>query len=197
MKNKGFTSEKLNFVLAFCAILISAASFYATYLQAEAADKQVKAMTLPLLQYGSGNYDDETKEQIISFVIKNAGVGPALIKNLKYSYEGDEYQYFSQFLRACCAVEVAQYQKDAQKGMGLENGGESWSALLNTILPGNEDVEFYRLYPGKLTENLWSKLNDERHKLEVSICYCSLLEECFITEKKGVVVPIEYCSDQS
>jgi len=89
LKNKGFTSEKLNFVLAFCAVLISAASFYATYLQAEAADKQVKAMTLPLLQYGTGNYKEEDREDIIYFTINNAGVVPALIKRLRFKYKGE------------------------------------------------------------------------------------------------------------
>ena len=37
-------TENINFIVAISAVLISAASFYATYLQADAANKQVKAM---------------------------------------------------------------------------------------------------------------------------------------------------------
>ena len=53
-----FTNERLNLFLALCAI-ISAASFYATYLQANAAERQVKAATWPWLEVMTGNYDEE------------------------------------------------------------------------------------------------------------------------------------------
>ena len=36
---KSFTTERLNLIFALCAVLISGASFYATYLQASAAEK--------------------------------------------------------------------------------------------------------------------------------------------------------------
>jgi len=69
------SSDRLNFILVLCAILISAASFYAIYLQANSAEKQVKVMTLPLLQFEHGNYDKEKVLRAIYFYIKNAGVG--------------------------------------------------------------------------------------------------------------------------
>ena len=52
--SNGISSQRLNLILALCAILISAASFYATYLQADSAEKQVKAMTLPLIGSDEG-----------------------------------------------------------------------------------------------------------------------------------------------
>jgi len=54
-----FTNERLNLFLALCAIIISAASFYATYLQASAAERQVKAATWPWLEVMTGNFNEK------------------------------------------------------------------------------------------------------------------------------------------
>ena len=64
MSSKGFTEQKLNLTLALCAVLISLASFYATYIQASAAEQQVKAMTLPLLQYATSNVEEVTHQPV-------------------------------------------------------------------------------------------------------------------------------------
>ena len=76
------SSEQLNFILAVCAILISAASFYAVYLQANSAERQVNAMTLPLIQFSHGDYDTERDTRSIYFSLENAGVGPAIINSV-------------------------------------------------------------------------------------------------------------------
>ncbi|MFC1690280.1 hypothetical protein ACFL07_11610 [Pseudomonadota bacterium] len=57
------SSERLNFIIAVCAILISGASFYATFLQANSAEQQVKAMTWPLIEFTHSNFDVETGEK--------------------------------------------------------------------------------------------------------------------------------------
>ena len=83
----GLSTERLSLVLAICAILVSVASFYATYLQADSAKKQVKAMTLPLLQFHHGNYAEQDDKQRLTFGLKNAGVGPAIIKSVMLKYK--------------------------------------------------------------------------------------------------------------
>ncbi|MFT5759242.1 MAG: hypothetical protein ACI9LM_003999 [Alteromonadaceae bacterium] len=83
---EGISSQRLNLILALCGIVIALASFYATYLQAEAADKQVKAMTMPLIQFSHGNHDSTLNIKAIGFSLSNAGIGPALIKSVVYKY---------------------------------------------------------------------------------------------------------------
>ncbi|NQY48401.1 MAG: hypothetical protein HRT50_04745 [Colwellia sp.] len=195
MSDQGFTSQKLNLTLALCAILISIASFYATYLQANAAEKQVKAMTLPLLQFGTGNVNNETKESVLEFSITNNGVGPALLKSSNFRYKEQDYQRFSQFLDACCQVEYKKFKQNKPKAH-LKLGSEITSSIHNRILPAQEEHIFYRLYNGELSSELWQKLNDERSHLSVEMCYCSLLDECYLTKARGLVVPIEACPVQ-
>jgi hypothetical protein len=40
---------------------------------------------------------------------------------------------------------------------------------------------------------LWRALNQERWKLDLEVCYCSLLENCYITEKPGQVQSVSQC----
>ena len=66
-------AEKFNFemLIAACAVLISIASFYATFLQANAAEKQVTAMTLPLMNFLTGNVHPDGTHPQITYVLAN------------------------------------------------------------------------------------------------------------------------------
>ena len=190
-KEQGISSQKLNLILAICAILISAASFYATYLQANAAEKQVKAMTLPLLQFESSNLDEKTNKPVIKFAINNGGVGPALIKRLQLSYKNKNYQNIFQVIDACCASEHQEFSPKAS--MNLSQGGFITSTVVGRILPAQQKINFYQLYDGKVSHKFWNKLNDERRYLKVSVCYCSLLDECYLTTEAQVVKSVASC----
>ncbi|MBL4942104.1 MAG: hypothetical protein JKY81_10620 [Colwellia sp.] len=192
-KEQGISSQKLNLILAICAILISAASFYATYLQANAAEKQVKAMTLPLLQYVTGNASHNSKESVVAFNVTNGGVGPALIKSFNFFYKKKKYQTFEQFLQACCQKEYMEYQDKVAQGVTRAEGLFATRGVVNTILPSQESNTFYQLYLGEKSKEFWHKLDDERFNLGMEICYCSLLDECYSTQGKGVVEPVETC----
>ena len=174
-------------------MLISVASFYATYLQASAAEKQVKAMTLPLLQYGTGNVDAETNESVITFSLTNGGVGPAIVKSVTYKYHGKSSTDFFDYLSDCCLKELNQFNNNPPMSLDLSKGGYVTSSTHNVVVPAQDKVEFYKLYKGELSEALWSKLNKERRNLKVEACYCSLLDECYLTENRGVVESVAAC----
>lgn len=192
MIDSGFSSQKLNLTLALCAVLISVASFYATYLQADAAEKQVKAMTLPLMQSTTGNFNDETKEKTIYFILENAGVGPALIKNISYIYKGEEYNTILDFMKACCDKERSIYHQKISKN-GKKSYGSVSSTVLNTIIPAQTKVRYFQLFHGPDSNEFWNKLDRERFEVSTKLCYCSLLDECYLTQTNGVVEPIESC----
>lgn len=195
MSEEGFTSQKLNLTLALCAILISVASFYATYLQASAAEKQVKAMTLPLLQYVSGNVDSETKESVLGFSIINNGVGPAILKSSTFRYKDQDFQHFSQFLKACCLAEYKTFQQNRPANY-LKLGSEITSSMKSRILPAQQELKFYQLYNAELNASFWNKLNTERFHMSMEVCYCSLLDECYITQHDRGVMAVDACPIQ-
>ena len=196
-KNKGISTETLNLVLAICAILISGASFYATYLQANSAEKQVKAMTLPLIQFSHGNFDDEKNSRTINFDLKNAGVGPAIIKNVTFKYKDNEYNSIWKFFSACCEQELKSFQSKQRNNSAseknIDKGGWVSQQLANVIIPGQSNYSFQKVNYGSQTQEFWDKLDEDRWLLKLNICYCSLLEECFITEQSGVVDQVDSC----
>lgn len=200
-KSKGISSDRLNFIVAVCAILISGASFYATYLQAESAEKQVKAMTMPLIQFSHGNYDIEKDLKAISFAIKNAGIGPAIIKDFSFIYKNEQYKSSNQFFNACCEKEFNSFLSTISSDTSAinlkEDGGSSSSPLLDIIVPGQSSYSFRTIYYGSSTHDFWKKLNNERFDLKLRICYCSLLDECFISEKSGIVEQVDMCPVRS
>jgi len=190
----GINSQRLNLILAICGIVIALASFYATYLQAEAADKQVKAMTMPLIQFGHGNHDSKLNIKSIGFELSNSGMGPALIKSVIYKYQEKNYYGVQSFYNACCRPP----QTDAQNSELIETANNPrpntvTSILLNTILAGQESKQFLKAHHRDNDPEFWNKLNNARWKLRVEVCYCSMLDECYITEKNGVIDPIEQC----
>jgi len=185
-RRTGITAERLNLIMAICAILISAASFYATYLQAESAEKQVKAMTLPLIQFGHGNWDGTDKVKRISFSLNNAGVGPAIIKSILISYNGSTYHSFNKFYESCCLPKL--------EGNDAKNKVEALtSPLVNSIIPGQTPLRFISIDKSKNDDVFWNNLNNERWKMTLRVCYCSMLGECYITEKNGIVDEVESC----
>ena len=193
-KRSSFSAERLNRILAICAILISGASFYATYLQARSAEKQVQAMTLPLLQFRHGNYDQERQKIAISFVLENGGVGPAILKRVRFNYRGEEYPSVHDFFGACCGEEWALYQEKFEDVDQAREMGDYSSELLDVIIPGQSIYPFQVTDKTEANEAFWLELNKERWELDLEICYCSLLNECYVTDGKGVFESVRECS---
>ena len=77
--------------------------------------------------------------------------------------------------------------------MDVSKGGNITSSVINTILPAQEEINFYKLYRGEFSTELWSKLNNERFELVADICYCSLLDDCYTTQGRGNVTSIDEC----
>lgn len=192
-KSDGLSSDKLNLIIAVCAILISLASFYATYLQADAAEKQVKVMTLPIMDFGHGNYDAETKSQILNFSISNSGMGAAIVQSIKLKYKEKYYRSYNDFLRACCNAEFEQFlSTKAGKGDELEGGIVS-SPINQIVMTPQSSVRFFSIHKHPDNSALWEKIDRERWNLQLEFCYCTLLDDCFVSQGKKIAKQVEAC----
>ncbi|WP_163936344.1 hypothetical protein [Paraferrimonas sp. SM1919] len=197
-KGRSFlAADRLNLLIALCAILISLASFYATYMQASAAEKQVKAMTFPLMGFTHSNYDEAAKKPAIAFTIKNSGSGPAIIHSAKLIYDGKPYNEVGNFMVACCNAEYKAYQSLFDKfnstTISIEEGATLTSVINNIVLPAQQDRVFFKLYDHQNSHDLWLKVNNERWKLDVEFCYCTLLDDCFTSKGGGIANPVKSC----
>ena len=200
-KQPWFTNERLNLLLAICAIVISAASFYATYIQASAAERQVKAATWPWLEVSTGNFNDEEKREEISFELKNSGAGPALIKYVRFKYQNQAYSDINQLLDACCFDTQTYYKqlkelqnKSPDIDFFKEFGWIMTSSTHNRLLASGENITMLSFSKTTHNKTLWDKLNVARFNTSIELCYCSVLEQCYLSNGRGEVKEVDQCT---
>lgn len=154
-------------------------------------------MTLPLLQFEHGNYDDNLNQRAIDFTLKNAGVGPAIIHSIELVYRDENYSDLTDFFRACCRDAYENYQQNietfADDEIGLLDGGMVTEGLSNLTLAGQSDYLFLHLYNGDLSVAFWEKLDQERRGLNLDVCYCTLLNDCFRSRGNNQITEINSC----
>ncbi|MBQ4839035.1 MULTISPECIES: hypothetical protein [Pseudoalteromonas] len=199
--------SKMNSILALCAILISAASFYATYMQAKAAQEQVTAAerqlyaeTWPWLQVSYSDYDIEAERAHMTVKVKNSGTGPALIKSMSFSYRDTQYGSLVELLNDCCNLNAYQSAlKEAQADNADINymkqfGWYVTSNPNNALLADGNDLVLFSMARSQFNNSLWEKIGDMAHDIEVNTCYCSLLKQCYIVNKASDVKKVANCS---
>ncbi|MDK1290319.1 hypothetical protein [Pseudoalteromonas umbrosa] len=200
--------SKMNSILALCAILISAASFYATYMQAKAAQEQVTAAerqlyaeTWPWLQVSYSDYDIEAERAHMTVKVKNSGTGPALIKSMHFAYQGEQYDTLVELLNDCCSLNA---YRDALKEIQSDNGDINYlkqfgwyvtSNPNNSLLADGNDLVLFSMVRSKFNNNLWEKIGEIAHDIEVNTCYCSLLKQCYTVNKASEVKKVANCSN--
>lgn len=191
-------SENLSLLVAICAIVVSMASFYVAYIQANAAEQQVKAMTWPLIQFSHGNYDVEKQERELTFQLTNAGVGPAIIHNVRFNYGGSSLPSLAHYLEACCEQAQKTYLERAlTPGLDSSLWTLTTSPVNDIILPVGGEVDFINLVYHEENAILWQALNKERWQLQLEVCYCSLLDSCYTTAGTGTINEVANCSTKS
>ncbi|WP_417449185.1 hypothetical protein [Kordiimonas sp.] len=181
------SKDTLNLVIAVCAVLISAASFVASYMQSEAAFRQVKAETWPYLQLDSGNVDSVTGDRIITVKLENVGVGPADVKSFELYYKDEHVKTVYQFIPMCCAA------ASDMRMPALTAAGFITSTPAPKILASGAASLVFAL--PETTENaaLWAVLDKARFDLRARGCYCSLLGECYETDFVSAPIGVEAC----
>jgi hypothetical protein len=146
--------------------VISIALAYATFVQADATRKIQRSETWPFVSYGTGNATTDGKPEI-TLSLTNNGVGPAKLVAMEFIYRGRHMPNPREYLRQCCA-------------------GESkftfMSEPVTGVLRPGQQRNFIRLGRTDSNAELWEKLNTERWKVVVRSCYCSIFEDCWVTD---------------
>lgn len=189
-------AEKLNLLIAVCAILISAASFYATYLQADAAEKQVRAATWPMLEYGHGNAEEDSFKPLVYLEVINGGVGPAHIQTFTYHWKGKAYTHIGQLLKDCCSEAGKEIKKLKSEFPELNSQLITDGISINPhgrVLSSGKKIKIFQLPENKITSPVWNMLNQVRWEITAKACYCSVLEDCYKTDFETPPTQVSSC----
>ena len=168
----------VDLVIAGCAILISVVSVVISIRHGhtmeklvETNEKQVKAATLPVLRYASGNLDPQRRTPAVHFDISNGGTGPAIVEWLTLKWNDQNVSSANELVRRCCNA-----GQDNVVRYTISN-----TVSGQTLTAGQTETILYIPVSG-MPRDLYTKLASEaRFKVQAEACYCSVLDECWIT----------------
>jgi hypothetical protein len=133
---------------------------------AQANARLVQANSWPLLQFVTGNANDDNQPEI-SLKIENAGVGPAKIISLEV-FHGEQ-----------------RIRTPRDLTLLLDPNEKRPEFMLSATMPmvlraGDSTLILGMRRQGQ--EALWDKLNTLRFELTFRACYCSVFDECWVSD---------------
>ena len=169
----------LDIVVAVSVVFISLLSLVVSIVHGRTMEKlvhenerMVAASTMPFLTFGTGQIDPATGRPRVSFMVTNGGVGPAIVDWLDLRYKGVAYGDPADFVRACCAANM--------RGRAMPTG-MYFSNLSGSILAAHDRRDIL-VAGGKTDPATLKSLASAPRDLDLRACYCSVLEQCWITD---------------
>jgi hypothetical protein len=151
-------------LVGFCALCVSA---YTAHVQRQ----QVRAAVWPILEFDSSNGP-------IQFILANKGVGPAIIRHVILRVDGQPVRNWKEALEKILGPGEHLGSESDMSGHVLA-AGES-RTVFTPHDPENNPLNFDKSNP------LWVKMNKDRLRVSVKICYCSTLDECWTLRGSGM-----------
>jgi hypothetical protein len=173
----------LDLIVGASAIMIAVISLAVALRQSHIMERQLAASVWPYLQYDTSNAT-EGSEKVISFGVENVGVGPARVHSISLRYNDKPIRNVNELWTACCSDLLA------------TKGNPTWriSTLHNQVLAPNRPKSFLLLTSAPSNAPYWERLNVEQRKIQVKVCYCSVLDECWMLDSsKDERAPIASC----
>lgn len=136
-----------------------------------ANEKQVEASTLPILRFTTGNMLENSN--VIHFDLTNGGTGPAIVEWLRVKWDGQWTTGPRDFFDRCCRSQT-------------QGTPSIWQNIASGMtLPAGQAASIFQIRAAGVNPDSYRRLDeDARFKIEVEACYCSVLDECWITEFK-------------
>jgi hypothetical protein len=139
----------------------------------------VQANSWPLLQFATGNANDEGEPEI-TLKIENAGVGPAKLISLEMYY-GDQPIRTPRDLVQLLDPPTTR----PQLSMGF---------TMPVVVRAGDSLLLLGMKP-EGQQALWDKFNTARFELRFRACYCSVFDECWLSDLATVSPQhVEHCA---
>ena len=142
-------------IASLIGLLALAVSGYTAYLQRQ----QVRAQVWPMLAIGNFNL------QLKQF-ITNQGLGPARITGMKVTVDGKVVRHWFEVIHA----------------FGFSgNEGFGYSTFNGMVLPPGQMAEVFVAADSASSRAMFGEfIGQSKHSFAMSICYCSVLDDCWL-----------------
>lgn len=163
------------------ALTASLASLWVAIATERANERMVAAASWPFLQIETSNTDAQG-HSTLSFSVGNAGVGPAKIEAFEVFWNGKAYANSYQLLSDCCGFKPIGFKPTPEQPTAPP-GALITGGIMGTVLRAGETRAFITYSIGGDNAAVWSALDRARRReITYRICYCSVFDECWVSE---------------
>jgi hypothetical protein len=166
-------------IAALGAIVVAVASLVLAIDQTRTQRKQLAAAVWPSVRVVYSNFEDAAHPQHRLY-LANGGVGPARIQSFSISWQGKPVTDVNDWSKAACPNVPRDWVYGTQTGQILSPGAPG------TIV--SHERETARDDDRCIQETMLGKA-------EVSVCYCSALEDCWVVSRGAEPEPVRDCRD--
>jgi hypothetical protein len=165
-------------ILGLTAILVSMATFGIYLYQTHLIQKQQSAAVWPYVECFVNYVPQSVENPKYQLVIRNKGVVPALVKNIKIDYFGIKH-------------EGDPNREYLEKLFGKENVPDCNFAFANgSVIPAGESIILLEvLEPDKMADSFFEIFK----ATSIKICYSSIYQDFWTTEKDKHPIESENC----
>ena len=160
-----------DWLLSAAALLISAVSLWVAFDTQKSNRALVAEAAWPFVQVFTSGGNDTPR--VLTLNMSNAGIGPAKIKSFEVFWNGHAYASTAALMKDCC-------------GLTQADGMLGTSSVAGTVLRPGDSVPLIRFVQSDANEASWSAFRAQRFKLTHRICFCSVLDECWLTRPQAL-----------
>jgi hypothetical protein len=194
----------IELVIAAAVVAISLASLFTAVYQSIVMRRALEASVWPRLEWENSSYDPVRRVNAITFAIANRGVGPARIERVEILLDGARLSDRDALLIECCVDGATPEERAAALGMLKARGDVTiFTSTVDgaALTPGQKHliVEFERPVEDGPALALWARMNEVRDTLDLTVCYCSVFDDCWTTRARGhaqVTEPVRRCPSE-
>ena len=167
----------LDLTLALCAMFVSVVSLIVAVRHGATMDRLVAANSWPFLTYGTDNEDPQGKRRI-TLKVENVGVGPARIQTFEMWWQGQPIASVDELLSRCCILQPrTQLELPDARALHLSVG-----LVAPTVLRAGDAQNIISLERTETNSAVWDRLDLARLNLKMRACYCSVFDECWVSD---------------
>ncbi len=162
---------RLDFVIALGALLISTVAALATVYQTRVLASQFSAAVWPYV-----SFDDTNSPTFLEIDIRNDGLGPAIVRSVKLTWDGAPQSSVEAMFRTLA-------NRDPRTLRAIRaalRAGEAMKLTTSTptagmVIPANSQHTVIRMEGAVMVQ----RFRPEMSRFGMSLCYCSLTGSCW------------------
>lgn len=161
--------NKVEFLVAICALITSAMAVFMAWDQGSVMRAQQHGAVYPVLQV-DGFADNDGRRTALGINVRNSGVGPALIESVQFFVNDQKTESFDAYIDTLPAGYSLDYAAISGRAMAP---GEMVTAI-SISWPNNE-----------FDPSMISRIQSDSDAWSLEICYCSVFNRCWKTTQIG------------